>query len=525
MISLKPYLAVATLASYAYASIGPVATLNVANAVISPDGFSRSAVLAGGTFPGPVIAGTKGANFKLNVVNALTDITMDKVTSIHWHGLYQRGTAWADGPSFVTQCPIAPGDSFLYDFSVPDQAGTYWYHSHMSNQYCDGLRGAFVIRDPADPHRALYDIDDDNTIITLADWYHVPSPAEGGVPTPDSVLINGLGRYSGGPSSSLAVVNVVKGKKYRFRLISISCDPNFIFSIDGHDLTIIEVDGENVEPLTVDHLQIFAAQRYSFVLNADQNVNNYWIRANPSFPTPSGFSGGINSAILRYQGAPVAEPTSSIGLLLNGLNEPNLHPLTNPAAPGGASITGADVFLDLSLTLNPLTFQFAVNGVPYISPSIPVLLQILSGASSPSALLPAGSVYGLPQNKVIQITIHGGVTTTVGGGPHPFHLHGHTFSVIRSAGSLTTNYANPVRRDVVSTGVVGDVVVIRFVTDNPGPWFLHCHIDWHLNTGLAVVLAEDTPDIASANPVPDAWRDLCPKYNTLSATDKGAIVS
>ncbi len=38
--------------------------------------------------------------------------------------------------------------------------GTYWYHSHFVNQYCDGLRGAFVVRDPQDPHADLYDVDD-----------------------------------------------------------------------------------------------------------------------------------------------------------------------------------------------------------------------------------------------------------------------------------------------------------------------------------------------------------------------------
>ncbi len=65
--------------------------------------------------------------------------------------------------------------------------GTFWYHSHLLNQYCDGLRGALVVRDPRDPHAHLYDIDDgvphlstasaplkksdlDSTIITLADW-------------------------------------------------------------------------------------------------------------------------------------------------------------------------------------------------------------------------------------------------------------------------------------------------------------------------------------------------------------------
>ncbi|KAF4610777.1 hypothetical protein D9613_007254 [Agrocybe pediades] len=523
---MSAYKATALLAFFAgkvAAAIGPVATLNVGNAVIAPDGYSRSSVLAGGTFPGPVITGTKGDNFRINVVNSLTDITMDKTTSIHWHGLFQHGTAWADGPSMVTQCPIAPGHSFLYNFDVPDQAGTYWYHSHVLNQYCDGLRGAFVIYDPNDPHKSLYDVDDESTIITLADWYHVPSPQEGPVPTPDATLINGLGRYLLGPPSPLAIINVQAGKRYRFRLISTSCDPNFVFSIDGHTLKIIEVDGENVQPLDVDSIRIFAAQRYSFVLNANQDVDNYWIRANPSTGA-QGFLGGLNSAILRYQGAAIDYPPTRVSISTNPLRETDLHPLTNPAAPGAPYIGGADVNINLALGFNPLTFEFLVNGVPFHPPTVPVLLQILSGATSATSLLPAGSVYTLPPNKVIELTIPGGLLTTVVGAPHPFHLHGHTFSVIRSAGSLTYNYANPVRRDVVSTGVLGDDVTIRFVTDNPGPWFLHCHIDWHLNTGLAVVMVEDAPHIASANPVPTSWENLCPIYDTLTPLDKGHII-
>ncbi|KAF9224209.1 hypothetical protein BS17DRAFT_704079, partial [Gyrodon lividus] len=48
-----------------------------------------------------------------------------------------------------------------------------------------------------------------------------------------------------------------------------------------------------------------------------------------------------------------------------------------------------------------------------------------------------------------------------------------------------------VRRDVASSGIQGQQLVIRWVTDNSGPWFLHCHIDWHLDAGFAIVMAED----------------------------------
>ena len=78
----------------------------------------------------------------------------------HWHGIDQRTTPWADGPAFITQCPITPEHSFRYRFNAREQTGTYWYHSHVRDQYCDGLRGALVIYDPLDPYRHMYDVDD-----------------------------------------------------------------------------------------------------------------------------------------------------------------------------------------------------------------------------------------------------------------------------------------------------------------------------------------------------------------------------
>ncbi|KAF7364189.1 Laccase I [Mycena sanguinolenta] len=491
--------------STAYAAIGPVGVLPIVNAHIAPDGFQRSSVLAGGTFPGPLIQANKGDTFAIDVVDALTDNTMLKSTSIHWHGIFQEGTNWEDGVAFVTQCPITPGQSFLYNFKAPDQAGTYWYHSHLSTQYCDGLRGPLVIYDPNDPQKHLYDIDNESTIITLSDWYHYPSPQHPTIPIFNSTLINGLGRYADGPASPLAVISVTQGKRYRFRLISMSCDPNWIFSIDGHQMSIIEVDGVAHQPLTVDSIQIFAGQRYSFVLTANQKVDNYWVRAVPEIAgSNQGFVNG--TAILRYA-------------------ETALHPLVNTPVPGQPYPGGADMVLNLPITLTP-NFTFALNGTSFVPPTAPVLLQILSGAQSAQSLLPKGGVIELPPNKVIEISIPGGSP----GSPHPFHLHGHNFHVIRSAGNSTYNFANPVIRDVVSTGLLPtDLTTFRyfvlinpypsvlttsrrFVTDNAGPWFLHCHIDWHLEVGLAVVFAENIPQIAQEKP-PLAWDSLCPLYN------------
>ncbi|KAJ7085876.1 multicopper oxidase-domain-containing protein, partial [Mycena epipterygia] len=84
-------------------------------------------------------------------------------------------------------------------------------------------------------------------------------------------------------SSLLAVISVTAGKRYRFRLVSLLCDPNFKFSIDNHTETISKspvtfIDSVNHVPLTVDSIHIFAGQRYSLCSPPNQLVDNYWIR-------------------------------------------------------------------------------------------------------------------------------------------------------------------------------------------------------------------------------------------------------
>ena len=61
-------------------------------------------------------------------------------------------------------------------------------------------------------------------------------------------------------------------------------------------------------------------------------------------------------------------------------------------------------------------------------------------------------------------------------------------------------------------GDADDNVTIRFTTDNAGPWFLHCHVDWHLMGGLAVVFAEAVDEVAATDTVTTAWTELCPDY-------------
>ncbi|KAJ6567924.1 laccase 2 [Mycena vulgaris] len=476
-----------SLISTALASIGPTADLTLTNGDVAPDGFTRQAVLVNGQAPGPLIIGNKGDTMNLNVIDNLTNQTMLLSSSIHWHGFFQPNNSWADGVAFVTQCPISSGNSFLYSFPTNNQAGTFWYHSHLSTQYCDGLRGGLVIYDPEDPHLDLYET---TTLITT--------------------LINGLGRFADGDAPHLHVLRLVNQWRVPCCNAEQLLDPNFTFTIDGHTMTIIEADSVNTEPLTVDSIQIFAGQRYSFILTADQTVDNYWIRTVANGGT-AGFDNGINSAILRYVGADEVDPVTEVTESAVPLVETDLHPLVATAVPGTAVSGGADVVMDLAVSLDFTTFKFAINGETFTPPTVPVLLQILSGAQSATDLLPTGSVFTLPSNSVVELSIPGGSA----GAPHPFHLHGHNFFVIKSAGNDTFNFENPIIRDVVSTGAATtDNTTIRFVTDNAGP-----HIDFHLELGLAIVFAEDTGTIANSVQTTE-WDALCPTYDALDADEQ-----
>ncbi|CAG8813843.1 15080_t:CDS:2, partial [Dentiscutata erythropus] len=109
------------------------------------------------------ITATTPQEINLNFVLGYTNLAPDGYTrkvwtvndpaTIHWHGIFQLGSNWYDGVGGQTQCPILAGVSFVYNFTVADQVGTYWWHSHYLAQYVDGIRGPLIINDPDDPYK------------------------------------------------------------------------------------------------------------------------------------------------------------------------------------------------------------------------------------------------------------------------------------------------------------------------------------------------------------------------------------
>ncbi|SJL03817.1 related to Laccase-2 [Armillaria ostoyae] len=545
---------------------------DVANSVIAPDGFDRTGVIVNGVFPGPLIQAHKDDVLHITTNNFLTDPTMRyRVISllcygsrltllscavlgvvIQFIGTFQMRTSSEDGPAFVNQCPVAPAHSYTYDsenivlfiisrrFSIiappritirgrPSRALGNLRCVKFSSEH-HSFKSLNKNPDPDDPYLDMYDVDNADTVITLADWYHNPSIGLSEKylqvnpfhePIPDSGLINGKGRYVGGPTVDWARINVQPGLRYRFRIINTSGYSGYTFSIEGHSLTIIEVDGIYHEPLTVDAFDIYVGQRYSFIVTANQPVANYWVSA-PMELQHSSDNDNLDTnnvfAVLHYEGADDGDPKSNKASLKQGnvLEEHLLVPLRNPEAPGGSNPADRVIDLHFTRTTNDATghLEWTINDISYKSPDLPTLFNIMiNGFTEENQFSVPEHTFVLAPNEVVEVVIHG----SANGHIHPFHLHGHVFSIVQGRDG-PANFINPPQRDVV--GVGGTVLYLSLdnLADNPGPWFLHCHIDWHLEAGLAVVFAE-APKEEQAGPkseiIKQTWVDLCTIYAAL----------
>lgn len=124
----------------------------------APDGFERPVIGINGQWPCPELHVDFGDTVVINVYNGLGN----QSTSIHWHGIHQYGTSEMDGSIGASQCPIAPGQTFTYKWTA-NQTGSYWYHSHDSGQYPDGLWGPLIIHDPNPPFEF-----DEEFVLTLS---------------------------------------------------------------------------------------------------------------------------------------------------------------------------------------------------------------------------------------------------------------------------------------------------------------------------------------------------------------------
>ncbi|KAJ5527091.1 hypothetical protein N7513_011250 [Penicillium frequentans] len=499
---------------------------NVTWVMANPDGlFEREVIGINGQWPLPPIEVDQGDRLIVNMYNGLGD----KDTSIHFHGMFQNGTNGMDGPAMVTQCPIPPGSSFTYNFTI-EQHGTYWYHCHTDGCYPDGYRQSLIVHDNSSYFHDMYD---EEYTITMSDWYHklvkdiMPSfislsNPTGAEPIPQSFLFNDT------LNSSLPVQ---PGKTYLLRLINISAFVAQYFYIEDHSFKIVEIDGVYTEPTEASMLYIAVAQRYTILVtmknSTDQNYPIVTVVDSVLLDSiPSNLQLNYTNW-LEYNASaahPQADLKVSVCTDLTPFDDFNLVPYDRmPLLPD------PDLTIDLTVYMKVLdngADYSMFNNISYTKPKVPTLYTVLSAGD----LATDATVYGdythavvLEHNQVVQIVLNNGDT-----GSHPFHLHGHQFQVIDRApgyGAHFYDYASgdplpydpsnhttfpeyPARRDTFVLPPQGHFV-IRFVADNPGVWFFHCHIDWHLAQGLGMLMIEAPSKIQERVTIPDGHYEVC----------------
>uniref|UniRef100_A0A1B6BZ72 Laccase n=2 Tax=Clastoptera arizonana TaxID=38151 RepID=A0A1B6BZ72_9HEMI len=525
---------------------------------ITADGVKRTLIVVNRLLPGPSIEVCLGDKINVDLVNNLSEET----TSIHWHGHHQRGSPYMDGVPFVTQCPVLPHTVFRYKYTA-DNVGTHFWHSHTGLQRGDGAVGSFIVRVPRseDPHSALFDFDLPEHTIIVFDWSHELGVTmfashyhSDGDNKPESMIVNGKGRYFNDTSNitntPLAAFSVIKGLRYRFRLINAGVQNCPVeLSIDNHILKIISSDGFDLQPKIADTFVSYAGERWDFVLEATQDVNNYWMRFTGLMDCDQRFTKAHQVAILRYEGASDDEPKAPVGynihgkkdLQVNSLNVkrneegtmsiPDLVSLNNDDDPSLKEVPDQQLYIsfDFYKMDNPhyhkpklygfwevpnkervLTPQF--NYISMKLPDFPLLSQFQNinnktlcdfktHKNCTESFCECTNIINIALGDVVElILIDKGVSYNAN---HPFHLHGHAFRVIGmdrlgeetnedtirfldKAGHIHRNFKNPPIKDTV-TVPDGGYTIIRFHASNPGYWIFHCHIEFHVEVGMALI--------------------------------------
>ncbi|KAI4122979.1 MAG: hypothetical protein LQ338_005513 [Usnochroma carphineum] len=411
-------------------------------------------------------------------------------------------TAQPDGFSRPTigingQWPIPPITAAVGD--KINQPGTYWYHSHDSGQYPDGLRGPLIVTDPDSPYKDQYD---EEIVLTLSDWYHDQMPGllnhfisyanpTGAEPVPDAALMNDTQDLS---------INVEPEKTYMFRIVNMGAFAAQYLWFEGHTMRIVEVDGIYTEPAEAEMIYLTPAQRYSvLVTTKNETSSNFAIVGSMDQDlfdkVPDTLNPNVTGWLVYNKAAPL--PSPALIDSFDPFDDFTLVPYDRLPI-----FDQVDYSFNLDVKMDNLgdgaNYAF-FNDNTYVRPKVPTLYSALTSGN----LATKAEIYGrntnafvLEKNQIVEIVLN-----NMDPGKHPFHLHGHAFqAVVRSAEEAGVYVRNetfpdiPMRRDTFMVHPNGNIV-LRFKADNPGIWLFHCHIEWHVSSGLVATIIEAPLDL------------------------------
>lgn len=408
------------------------------------------------TVPGPLLRAKAGDFLRVRLDNRLP-----AETTVHWHGIRLRNPA--DGVPGLTQDPVPPGASYLYEFTAPDP-GTYFFHPHVGVQLDRGLYAPLIVDDPHEPGGY-----DEEWVVVLDDWI------DGTGTTPDDVLkqliadggsgdgmgmggmdhgaMGGMGTPPWGDTGDVTypyfLVNGKiptapdtlrgrPGQRIRLRVVNAASDTIFTVALGGHRLTLTHTDGYPVQPVEADGFYIGMGERYDAVVTLADGVF-------PLIARPFGKSGQAMALVRTGSGAPPAPDVTPAELSRQILVGSQLQPAESSRLPARAPDETQQLVLQGSMK----PYRWGINGAPY----------------------PHNEPLSVASGQRLRITATNMTMMT-----HPLHLHGHTFAL-----------PSGLRKDTVLMAPMQSLT-IDLDADNPGDWMVHCHNIYHAEAGMMIPL-------------------------------------
>ena len=509
--------------------------LVITSGTLAPDNYMQRNYLINGQYPGPEIRIKQNSTLIVRVTNKL----ITNAITIHFHGIHQRKSFLSDGVPNVTQTPILPGESYTYTVDTWPQAGTFFYHAHTGMDIVS-LYGPLIIEDDPETYKTwpdAYQFDAEKTFI-INGVYHesldslvnrIVGPVHDYPLRIDSITFNGksYGDWDGNSTNhhkpaGYEVVSVKQGHRYRFRFINAASDSLLFCNISDHTFHVIEMDGIYTEPVETNTLLISPGQRYSLIIDMDQDLGNYQINCkHTDFPGPKN---GL--AYISYKGG--SYPSKKLRQLDMGIEE-DIVPLNmwilSKLGPNYA-LNQTDVYavppyfdkefvVDVNEVENGTRHYYEINGHRFVDPSLPYFEQLKQNIN----ITNPPQVFEFKEGEVIQFIFQNRRANECFS--HPWHFHGHTFYVVGEGADLyhpvrdgqiikentkvghtrklrfrdtITLFSNQTSRLNREYGDPCGWTAIRFVANNPGLWFAHCHVTPHLLMGKKFIMWEHTEE-------------------------------
>ncbi|KAF5761587.1 putative laccase [Helianthus annuus] len=521
---------------------------------------TRNIVTINQKYPGPVVYAQEDDR----VIVKLTNESPYNAT-IHWHGVRQILSCWSDGPSYITQCPVQPGQSFTYNFTLAGQKGTLFWHAHFSWLRAT-VYGALIVypkkgvpypfKQPYEEHIVILGEYWQQDLVQLEKTVMASGTA---APIADAYTINGHpGPKYNCSANDVYKIDVLPGKTYMLRLIGALLNMESFFSIANHKLTIVEADGEYTKPFTTDQVMLGPGQTLNVLVTADQPIGRYSMAMGPYMSAQHvAFQNITSIAYFQYLGATqnsVVLPASllprfndnlAVKTVMDGLKSLETGNVpkeidTNLFFTVGMNVNkcGSRTPKQNCLGVNGGVMAASMNNNSFIRPDTPILqayydhtnghftedfpgtplkfYDFVNGAPN-SPPNNTGSTHGtrtkvLEYGSRVQLILQD--TGTVTTENHPIHLHGYSFYVVGYGSgnynpqTASFNLVDPPYMNTIGVPV-GGWAAIRFIADNPGVWIMHCHLELHFDWGLSVAFIVKNgqgPTETLPNPPPDMPR-------------------